>query len=97
MADSIHFGVIAFQQRAGQAVMSRHVFNEKNGCPEFQAVCRVLGVMCQHLFQFPSVAAAVVQHGFQPVVPLETTAEREAGGNDRNKILFHNRCRFTNI
>ena len=53
MADSIHFGVIAFQQRAGQAVMSRHVFNEKNGCPEFQAVCRVLGVMCQHLFPVP--------------------------------------------
>ena len=47
---AVHTSNVPADAGAVDAPMPRHVLNQEPGSLQLQAVCRVLGVMCQHLF-----------------------------------------------
>ena len=62
---AVHTSNVSADAGAVYPPVSRHVFNQEPGSLQLQAVCRVLGVMCQHLFQFSPVLPGGLQRPFQ--------------------------------
>ncbi len=55
---------VGVQFRSFIPAVSGHVFDEEARRPVFQAVCRMAGVVVQHLFQVGTVGAAEAQRLF---------------------------------